>query len=162
MLIVKEFDYSSPYLYKAVATGQNLKSAEIKWYKINDAGQEVEYFNMLLEGVRIVSVSPTMAAPEDKNNNPPWPGEAIKGTSVISKYGRMLLRDARTPFGIRVPTPVGVKMRKTNNLAAVIARYVPWLGWIGLVNSIYQVSRKTQNKYNLIARPKDRIQWTAF
>ncbi len=59
MIIVKEFDYSSPYLYKAVATGQNLKSAEIKWYKISDAGQEVEYFNMLLEGVRIVSISPT-------------------------------------------------------------------------------------------------------
>ena len=51
------------------ATGQNLKSAEIKWYKISDAGQEVEYFNMLLEGVRIVSISPTMASPEDKNNN---------------------------------------------------------------------------------------------
>jgi len=51
---------------------------------------------------------------------------------------------------------------KTNSLAAVIARYVPWLGWIGLVNSIYQVSRKTQAKYNLIARPKDRIQWTSF
>lgn len=90
----------------------------------------------------------------------PWlktrtkPGEAIKGTSVVSKYGRMLLRNAKTPFGIRVPTPVGVRMRKTNSLAAVIARYVPWLGWIGLVNSIYQVSRKTQEKYNLIARPK--------
>lgn len=69
MIIVKEFDYSSPYLYKAVATGQSLKSAEIKWYKVNDAGQEVEYFNMLLEGVRIVSISPTMASPEDKNNN---------------------------------------------------------------------------------------------
>lgn len=98
----------------------------------------------------------------------PWlktrtkPGEAIKGTSVVSKYGRMLLRNAKTPFGIRVPTPVGVRMRKTNSLAAVIARYVPWLGWIGLVNSIYQVSRKTQEKYNLIARPKDRIQWTSF
>ncbi|EIV9888325.1 hypothetical protein MBO74_001664, partial [Klebsiella pneumoniae] len=90
------------------------------------------------------------------------PGEAIKGTSVVSKYGRMLLRNAKTPFGIRVPTPVGVRMRKTNSLAAVIARYVPWLGWIGLVNSIYQVSRKTQEKYNLIARPKDRIQWTSF
>lgn len=74
----------------------------------------------------------------------------------------MLLRNARTPFGIRVPTPVGIRMRKTNNLAAVIARYVPWLGWVGLVNSIYQVSRRTQAKYNLIARPKNRIQWTSF
>lgn len=34
----KEFDSSSPYLYKAVATGQTLKSAEIKWYRINYAG----------------------------------------------------------------------------------------------------------------------------
>ncbi len=56
----KEFDYSSPYLYKAVAQGQTLKSAEFKWYKINDAGQEVEYFNMLLEGGKVVSVCPLM------------------------------------------------------------------------------------------------------
>lgn len=61
MLIVKDFDCSSPYLYKAVATGQKLQSAEIKWYRINDAGMEAEYFNMLLEGVRIVSISPAMA-----------------------------------------------------------------------------------------------------
>lgn len=56
----KEFDSSSPYFYKAAATGQTLKSAEFKWYKINDAGQEVEYFNMLLENVRVVSVNPVM------------------------------------------------------------------------------------------------------
>ena len=69
MLLVKEFDYSSPYLYKAVSTGQNLTSAEIKWYKINDAGQEVEYFNMFLEEVRIVSISPSMASPDNPNGN---------------------------------------------------------------------------------------------
>ena len=68
-LFTKEIDASSPYLYKAVTTGQTLRQAEFKWYRINDAGQEVEYFNMLLEGVRIVSISPTMASPEDKNNN---------------------------------------------------------------------------------------------
>lgn len=60
LTIEKEFDSSSPYLYKAVATGQTLKSAEIKWYRINDAGQEVEYFNMLLEGVKVVGVTPVM------------------------------------------------------------------------------------------------------
>lgn len=32
MLIEKEFDSASPYLYKAVAKGQTLKSAEIRWY----------------------------------------------------------------------------------------------------------------------------------
>jgi len=56
----KEFDSSSPYLYKAVSKGQTLKSAEFKWYRINHAGQEEEYFNMLLEGVKVVSVSPGM------------------------------------------------------------------------------------------------------
>lgn len=35
MMLEKEFDSSSPYLYKAVATGQTLKSAEIRWYRIN-------------------------------------------------------------------------------------------------------------------------------
>ncbi len=56
----KEFDSSSPYLYKAVAKGQTLKSAEFKWYRINHAGQEEEYFNMLLENVKVVSVCPVM------------------------------------------------------------------------------------------------------
>lgn len=56
----KEFDSSSPYLYKAIARGQTLKSAEFKWYQINDAGQEVEYFNMLLENVKVVSCTPHM------------------------------------------------------------------------------------------------------
>ena len=68
MNIEKVFDSSSPYLYKAVATGQRLHSAEIRWYQINDAGQEVEYFNMLLEGVRIVSVCPSMVNAEKINH----------------------------------------------------------------------------------------------
>lgn len=56
----KEFDSSSPYLYKAVSSGQTLRSAEIKWYRINHAGQEEEYFNMFIEGVKVVSVNPLM------------------------------------------------------------------------------------------------------
>lgn len=60
MRLEKDFDRSSPFLYRAVAEGQKLHSAEIKWYQINHAGQEVEYFNMLLEGVHIVSIAPFM------------------------------------------------------------------------------------------------------
>ncbi|QGZ57312.1 Hcp family type VI secretion system effector [Paraburkholderia acidiphila] len=60
MTIEKEFDASSPYLYKAVSKGQTLKSAEIKWYRINDAGKEEVYFIMLLEGVKITGVNPGM------------------------------------------------------------------------------------------------------
>lgn len=48
----KEFDSSSPYFYKAVATGQTLKSAEIEWYRINYSGQEEGYFNMQPVGVK--------------------------------------------------------------------------------------------------------------
>jgi type VI secretion system secreted protein Hcp len=60
MMIEKEFDSSSPYLYKAVATGQTLKSAEIRWYRINHAGQEECYFVMTIEGVKITGVNPGM------------------------------------------------------------------------------------------------------
>ncbi|MFA5701717.1 MAG: type VI secretion system tube protein TssD, partial [Desulfuromonas sp.] len=47
-------------LYKAVTTGQTLKTAEFKWYRIDDAGQEVEYFNTKLENVKVVKVAPKM------------------------------------------------------------------------------------------------------
>jgi len=59
-LFTREIDSSSPYLYKAVTTGQTLKSAEFKWYKINNSGQEVEYFNTKLENVKVVKVNPVM------------------------------------------------------------------------------------------------------
>ena len=57
----KEFDAATPYLYKAVAKGQTLKSAEIKWYRINDAGKEEVYFVMTLEGVKVCGINPGMA-----------------------------------------------------------------------------------------------------
>ena len=97
----------------------------------------------------------------------PWLGTRGKpkgaqlGTSVVSKYARIIMRDARMPYGIKVPTPVGVRMQKSNKLAAIIARWIPWLGWASLAMSLYRVSTRTQEKYNLIAKPKDRIQWTA-
>ncbi|WP_313124135.1 MULTISPECIES: type VI secretion system tube protein TssD [Pseudescherichia] len=58
IMFEKEFDSSSPYLYRAVSTGQTLKSAEIRFYHINDAGQEVCYFMILMEGVKITGVNP--------------------------------------------------------------------------------------------------------
>jgi type VI secretion system secreted protein Hcp len=60
ILITKETDASTPYLYKAVTSGQTLKSIEIKWYKIDDSGKETEYFNTMLEGVKVVTVKPRM------------------------------------------------------------------------------------------------------
>ncbi|MCZ5841125.1 type VI secretion system tube protein TssD, partial [Escherichia coli] len=71
-LFTTEIDSSSPYLYNAGTTGQTLKSAEIKWYKINDAGQEVEYFNTKLENVKVVGMHPVMhniKNPENEKNS---------------------------------------------------------------------------------------------
>ncbi|KAA5943909.1 type VI secretion system tube protein Hcp [Pantoea sp. Bo_2] len=54
----KEIDMSSPWLYRAVTSGQKLRSAEMRFYRINDAGQEVEYFTTLMEGVTVICVGP--------------------------------------------------------------------------------------------------------
>ncbi len=40
IVFTKETDASTPYLYKAVSSGQTLKAVEIRWYKIDDAGKE--------------------------------------------------------------------------------------------------------------------------
>ena len=56
----KEIDASTPYLKKAVTTGQTLKSAEFKWYRIDDAGNETVYYTTLLENVKVVKVAPHM------------------------------------------------------------------------------------------------------
>lgn len=57
MMIEKDVDSSTPYLYKAATTGQTLKSAEICFYRINDAGQEVCYYTVMMENVKITDVN---------------------------------------------------------------------------------------------------------
>lgn len=56
----KEIDSSSVFFYQALTTGKRLKSAEFKYYRINDAGQEVEYMNTTLENVTVVTLMPIM------------------------------------------------------------------------------------------------------
>ena len=63
--LTKAFDASSPYLFKACCNGQKLKEAVIRWYKIDDSGQEVEYYQHVLEGVKINAFSPQMANIKD-------------------------------------------------------------------------------------------------
>ncbi|PLR37913.1 type VI secretion system tube protein Hcp [Chimaeribacter californicus] len=59
-LIEKEIDCATPYLYKAMTSGQTLNSVELKHYRINDAGQEEEYYTVLLEKAKVVNVFPIM------------------------------------------------------------------------------------------------------
>jgi type VI secretion system secreted protein Hcp len=65
LVITKAFDKSSPYLYQFCVTGKTLGKVEIKWYEIDPTGKEVEYFNHLLEKVKIVSVKPFMPNTKD-------------------------------------------------------------------------------------------------
>lgn len=66
----KEFDSASPYLYKAVSKGQTLKSAEIRWYRINYVGQEECYFIMTIEGVKVTGINPGMSNTKLSGNSP--------------------------------------------------------------------------------------------
>ncbi len=98
----------------------------------------------------------------------PWLGTRAKpqgattGTSVVSKYARILMRDARMPFGISVHTPVGVRMQKSNKLCCNYRSLGPvdWLGFT--VDESLQGFDSYPEKYNLIAKPQDRIKWTSF
>jgi hypothetical protein len=88
------------------------------------------------------------------------------GTSVASLVSRRLLKDTRFPFGLRPSAPMGklskLKLVPTNKIATFIGRWVPFIGHVELIMTVEQVARRTRNKYNLIARPSDRIHWTSF
>lgn len=79
MTLEKEFDASSPYLYKAVAKGQTLKSAELRWYRIDNSGREQVYFKMQLENIKVTGISPGM------------PNTKINGLSEVNHMGSVSL-----------------------------------------------------------------------
>jgi len=56
----KEIDCASPLLYLALTTGRTVKKAIFRYYRINHNGREDEYFNVLLENVRICHIVPLM------------------------------------------------------------------------------------------------------
>lgn len=56
----KEIDRLTPYLFRAVCQGRTLKTALIKMYRINEAGIEVEYFNIKMGNVKITRISPVL------------------------------------------------------------------------------------------------------
>ncbi|PLR47538.1 type VI secretion system tube protein Hcp [Chimaeribacter arupi] len=82
----KEIDCSSPFLLKASTTGQRLQSVEIKWYRINYAGQEEEYYNILLEGVRVVSVNTIMHNFKSAENTNHLESVTLRYEKITWKY----------------------------------------------------------------------------
>ncbi|MGK0702808.1 Hcp family type VI secretion system effector [Yokenella regensburgei] len=60
LVMQKEFDQTTPLLLRALCEGRTLKSATIKMYHILDAGIEHEYFNIIMENIKITSITPNL------------------------------------------------------------------------------------------------------
>lgn len=58
--IVKEFDQTTPLLYRAVCEGRVMKKGIIKMYRILESGIEAEYFSIVMENVKLTTVAPFM------------------------------------------------------------------------------------------------------
>lgn len=63
----KETDSASAYLFKALSSGETFKKAMFKFYRINDAGQEVEYFRTALETVKVTDMNQFMYDVKNKS-----------------------------------------------------------------------------------------------
>lgn len=59
--IVKEFDQTTPLLYRAVCEGRTMKQGTIRMYRTLESGIEAEYFNIILENVKITTVAPYLS-----------------------------------------------------------------------------------------------------
>lgn len=60
ILMQKEFDRVTPFLYRAISLGITLKSAEIKMYTTVESGLESEYFNIFMKNVKITGITPSL------------------------------------------------------------------------------------------------------
>ena len=65
MKLVKTYDQASPILYQACCNGTTLESVTIRWYRIAADGTQEEYFNHLLERVRISKIRACMPNTKD-------------------------------------------------------------------------------------------------
>lgn len=56
VIISKEVDKSSPYLFDFICSSKRLKTAIIRFYAINNSGVELEVYNIRLDSVVVSSV----------------------------------------------------------------------------------------------------------
>jgi len=61
LTIVKLFDKASPKLYRALTSGEHMKTVELKLYRIDPSGKEEHYFTTKLEDAIVVSIRPWMS-----------------------------------------------------------------------------------------------------
>ncbi|HET6568062.1 MAG TPA: type VI secretion system tube protein TssD [Rhodothermales bacterium] len=67
--LMKEIDTASPGLYQACCEGKNLPQVSIKWYEIDGtSADEVEYFETVLNNVKVVSVQQILPDTKETQN----------------------------------------------------------------------------------------------
>ncbi|MEK7275371.1 MAG: type VI secretion system tube protein TssD [Candidatus Desantisbacteria bacterium] len=67
LVILKNFDKSSPKLYEYLCNGKKIPQIVIHWYMIDANGQETEYFTHKMQNARVVSMKPWMPNVDDKS-----------------------------------------------------------------------------------------------
>lgn len=67
LIITKIFDQTSPLLYQAMCSGENITKAEINWYRISPAGELEHYFTTTVENAVITHIRAYMPLCLDKN-----------------------------------------------------------------------------------------------
>jgi type VI secretion system secreted protein Hcp len=74
----KAIDSASVYLLKCVTLGQALQSAKFQCYTTDDAGLEAKSYSILLEGVKVVSVTSKMQNFKDPKTGQNDPYEEVE------------------------------------------------------------------------------------
>ncbi|MBC3766675.1 Hcp family type VI secretion system effector [Neptunicella marina] len=67
--ITKIFDKSSPMLYQALSTGEQLNSVVLKWFRTAPSGEQEHYFTIEAKEATITGIRTQMPNCLDPNNN---------------------------------------------------------------------------------------------
>ncbi len=69
LTITKEIDKSSPKLFQALCSGEQMKTVTLDWYRINPNGREDNYYTTKLENALIVGLRTWMPNALDGAND---------------------------------------------------------------------------------------------
>lgn len=91
------------------------------------------------------------------------PQGAKEGTSRISKAMRKYFKNAKFPFGIKLPTWVGgytpwtAERRMVAKISTFIGRTIPLIGEVIIIADVWQITYCSIRDYNRIARGNDKL-----
>lgn len=129
---------SSIELFFLIAADETCKQAGI---------DDIEAVILILSGLPLL---PTRAKPLG----------ATHGTSVASVMARSVFRyefKRKVLPTVTLQSIGNLRVILTHRLAVFVGRTVPGVGWVLLAKDAFHIVRNTVSRYNLIAKPEDRI-----